>query len=298
MKSNGTVTLIGNVGNDPTYSSQAGRERLNFRFAATDWTATEDVEGWEKGYGGKGSQRTMWVNVVIWNGYAAYLSDRVKKGQRLFLEGEWVGKSEDGQLYVRTYQTKGKKTVGAFDFMAFRVEGKGISQGWFTGWLVGNLGDDPKMQYSQNERAMTTFSVATNQFKSAKKEDDFRVPEGWEPVYEKSSGRKKGKLIGANLTTWYRLIAFGKLAERINNEASGGCKAAMRIVPSGKPVDGVLEAYGWVDEETGEAHGQHGFQAISFSLLPEKGERTGRALGDDDFEAPPSSDDFDELPAF
>ena len=56
--------------------------------------------------------------------------------------------------------------------------------------LVGNLGKDPEVSYTQSGSAVAKFSIATS--------------EKW---VDKSSGEKKEK------TEWHRITAFGKLGE-------------------------------------------------------------------------------------
>ncbi|MCK5098397.1 MAG: single-stranded DNA-binding protein [Desulfobacteraceae bacterium] len=56
--------------------------------------------------------------------------------------------------------------------------------------IVGRLGRDPEIRYSQQGTAVVNFSVATS--------------EEW---YDKASGEKKER------TQWHRIVVFGKLAE-------------------------------------------------------------------------------------
>ncbi len=56
--------------------------------------------------------------------------------------------------------------------------------------LIGNLGRDPKTSYTQDEKAVTSFSVATSR--------------NWK---DKNTGEKREQ------TEWHRVVTFGKLAE-------------------------------------------------------------------------------------
>ena len=56
--------------------------------------------------------------------------------------------------------------------------------------LVGRLGRDPEVRYTQDGRAVCNFSIATS--------------EEWK---DKTSGEKKER------TEWHRIVAFGKLGE-------------------------------------------------------------------------------------
>ena len=56
--------------------------------------------------------------------------------------------------------------------------------------IVGRLGRDPEIRYSQQGTAVVNFSIATS--------------EEW---YDKASGEKKER------TQWHRIVVFGKIAE-------------------------------------------------------------------------------------
>ncbi len=56
--------------------------------------------------------------------------------------------------------------------------------------LIGRLGKDPEIRYTQDGRAVANFTVATN--------------EEWK---DKNTGEKKER------TEWHRIVAFGKLGE-------------------------------------------------------------------------------------
>jgi len=56
--------------------------------------------------------------------------------------------------------------------------------------LIGRLGKDPEIRYTQEGRAVANFTVATN--------------EEWK---DKNTGEKKER------TEWHRIVAFGKLGE-------------------------------------------------------------------------------------
>jgi single-strand DNA-binding protein len=66
--------------------------------------------------------------------------------------------------------------------------------------IVGNVGRDPEMRYTPSGQAVTSFSVATNR------------------VYNNSAGQRVEE------TTWFRISAWGKLAETCNNFLKKGSK--------------------------------------------------------------------------
>lgn len=66
--------------------------------------------------------------------------------------------------------------------------------------VVGNLGRDPEMRYTPSGQAVTNFSVATNR------------------QYTASSGEKVQE------TTWFRISAWGRLAETTNQYLRKGSR--------------------------------------------------------------------------
>src|SRR2546421_9545503 len=67
--------------------------------------------------------------------------------------------------------------------------------------LIGNLGRDPEMNYTQNGTALTKFSLAVSR------------------SYKTSSGEKRDE------TEWFNIVAWDKLAELCNQYLHKGSKA-------------------------------------------------------------------------
>lgn len=90
--------------------------------------------------------------------------------------------------------------------------------GWQQTSIIGNLGRDPEMKYTQAGKAVTSFSVA--------------VTEKWT-----SNGEKREK------TTWFRCTAWGTQAEICN-----------QYLAKGSPVHiiGTIEAHAYTNN-AGEA---------------------------------------------
>ena len=82
--------------------------------------------------------------------------------------------------------------------------------------LVGNLGRDPEVRYTNDQTAVATFSVATNE----RKKD--------------ASGQ------WGNHTEWHRVVAFGKLADFARNYLKKGKQIY---------VEGRLRTNKWQDKE-------------------------------------------------
>lgn len=81
--------------------------------------------------------------------------------------------------------------------------------------LIGNLGADPEVRYSQNGTAVANFRVATT--------------ETW-----KKEGERE------ELTEWHRIVAFGKLAEICGEYLSKGSKVF---------IEGKIQTRKWEDRD-------------------------------------------------
>jgi single-strand DNA-binding protein len=83
--------------------------------------------------------------------------------------------------------------------------------------LLGHLGKDPEVRYSQNGSAVANISVATS--------------EQWK---DKETGEKKEK------TEWHRVCAFGRLAEIIGEYLKKGAQVY---------IEGKLQTRKWQDKD-------------------------------------------------
>ena len=63
--------------------------------------------------------------------------------------------------------------------------------------LMGNVGKDPEMRFTQSGKPVTSFSLATNR--------NFKKGEEWESE-----------------TTWFKVTVWGDLAERVNQNIEKG----------------------------------------------------------------------------
>jgi single-strand DNA-binding protein len=129
--------------------------------------------------------------------------------------------------------------------------------------IVGRLGKDPEMRFTPTGQAVTSFSVATDR--------QYSDSEG-KPVKE---------------TVWFRVTAWGKLAETCNN-----------FLQKGKLV--LIEGRLTVDAKTGGPRiwtGQDGVPRASYEVvamtvkfLSSKSEGTGPGGAEEEMEAAPSED--------
>lgn len=82
--------------------------------------------------------------------------------------------------------------------------------------VIGNLGNDPEVRYTQNKTPVTTLSVATN--------------ERW----KNSEGNRQEH------TEWHRVVAWGKLAEVCGEYLNKGSKVY---------IEGKLSTKKWEDPD-------------------------------------------------
>jgi single-strand DNA-binding protein len=82
--------------------------------------------------------------------------------------------------------------------------------------LIGNLGKDPEVRYAQSGKAVTTFTLATN--------------ESW----NNKDGQREER------TEWHRVVVFGKLAEICGQYLQKGKQVY---------IEGRLQTRSWEDRE-------------------------------------------------
>jgi len=93
--------------------------------------------------------------------------------------------------------------------------------------IAGNLGRDPEMRYTPTGQAVTNFSVATNR------------------QYTSSDGQLVKE------TIWFRISAWGKLAETCNQYLRRGSKVLVEGRLNADPQSGGPRVYTRTDGTTG-----------------------------------------------
>jgi len=128
--------------------------------------------------------------------------------------------------------------------------------------IVGNLGRDPEMRYTPSGQAVTSFSVASNR------------------SYNNQNGEKVDE------TIWFRVSAWGKLAETTNQYLHKGSKVLIegRLVPdkNGSPRM-------WTKQD-GTAAASFEVTANTIRFLSTRGEGTGEPMMDS------AGDNGDDIP--
>lgn len=119
--------------------------------------------------------------------------------------------------------------------------------------LIGNLGKDPEVRYSQSGDAIATFNVATTE------------------VWKKQDGGKEEQ------TEWHRVVAFKRLAEICGEYLSKGSKVY---------VEGRLQTRKWQDKEGGTRYTTE-IVAREMKMLSPKGSGGSGSGGDGGMDEPP-----------
>ena len=130
--------------------------------------------------------------------------------------------------------------------------------------IIGNLGSDPEMRYMPSGDPVTSFSVATNR------------------RYRTRDGEQREE------TEWFRVNAWGRLAEITNQYLTRGSKVY---------VEGRLQSRSWQGQD-GQTRFSNEIRASEIQFLDPRGQVSGDAGGygggAPPYGAPP--DDEDDLP--
>ena len=127
--------------------------------------------------------------------------------------------------------------------------------------IIGNLGGDPEMRYLPSGDAVTSFSVATNR------------------RYNTRDGQQRDE------TEWFRVSAWGRLAETTNQYLSRGSKVY---------VEGSLRSRSWQGQD-GQTRFSNEIRAQEVRFLDPRGQVSGDPGGYGG-PPPPGMDDEDDLP--
>lgn len=131
--------------------------------------------------------------------------------------------------------------------------------------IVGNVGRDPEMRFTQGGAAVTGFSVA--------------VTTRWT---DRQSNEQREK------TNWYSVSCWGRLAEVANQYVRKGTQIM---------VIGTVTARAWTDQG-GEPRASLDLRADNFQLLGRRGDNTGDDRSsnyDTEYNAPPPQN-IDDIP--
>jgi len=125
--------------------------------------------------------------------------------------------------------------------------------------IIGNLGGDPEMRYTQGGTAVANFSVATN--------------EKWKD----KDGNQQERV------EWHRIVAFGRLAEVCGEHLTKGKQIY---------VEGRIQTRSWEDKD-GQTRYATEIVASNMKMLGQKGNGSG---GKGRPPAPPADEYEDDIP--
>ena len=107
--------------------------------------------------------------------------------------------------------------------------------------LIGRLGQDPEVRYTQSNTAVATLSLATNE------------------RYKDSNGEWQER------TEWHRVVAWGRLAEICQQYLSKGSQIY---------VEGPIQTRQWEDRE-GQKRYTTEVKALTLTMLDSRGQSEG-----------------------
>ena len=145
--------------------------------------------------------------------------------------------------------------------------------------IIGFVGQAPQMRYTEEGTPVTNFSVATRQVVS--KERVEACPRGW-----------KESLNGKNweLTTWFRVTTWRKLAEACNTYLATGSQVFVEGELKGDAVEGAQNPRIWLGND-GEHRASFEVTARTVKFLGRR-DNGGAPVG----EPPPEGHEDDSLP--
>ena len=112
------ITLLGNVGKDPELTNAGGTDVCKFSVATSESWKDKDGE-WQ--------ERVTWHNIEVWGVAAQGISQRVSKGDTVYVEGRLDIRSytdkEDIMRYYTGVNAKQVKIVKRINPRAYTAQG-------------------------------------------------------------------------------------------------------------------------------------------------------------------------------
>lgn len=145
--------------------------------------------------------------------------------------------------------------------------------------LIGYVGQDPEMRYTESGVPVTSFSLATKETISKSLPDggERPCPNGWKESY---NGRNW------EVTTWWRVTCWRGLAETVTKYVGKGRMLFVEGVVQGEAHDGALNPRVWTGQD-GTPRASFELRADTVKFLGDRGENGGSTGG------PPAPTDED-----
>lgn len=93
------VILLGNVGQDPITRELDGGAKVTSISIAT-------TKNWKDRTSGEKKSETQWHNLILWNKLSEVADKYVKKGSKIYVEGELTHRSYEDNNNVKKYVTE------------------------------------------------------------------------------------------------------------------------------------------------------------------------------------------------
>ena len=127
--------------------------------------------------------------------------------------------------------------------------------------IIGNLGQDPEIKYTQSGSPVANLSVATS--------------ERWK---DKNTGEQKEQ------TEWHRVVVFGRLAEIAEQYLKKGSKVF---------IEGKIQTRDWEDAEGNKRYTTE-VVAREMTMFDSKFSTDSNSFNDDSDKGAPKDDNFEE----
>lgn len=156
-------------------------------------------------HAGESRQAIEWFNVVAWDNLAKAASQRLRPGQRVFVEGflqtrRWEDDNGDRRFCTEVVASRlialDSHESSANDALNADCEEMPLCLNRVV--VIGNLGRDPEMRYTPRGQAVTSFSLAATR------------------RWTTSEGVRK------SATDWFNIVCWGNLAEICNQYLNKG----------------------------------------------------------------------------
>lgn len=178
-------------------------------------------------HGGEDRESKEWFHVVAWGALAEAAGERLKRGQRVYIEGPLQTRSwqdESGQRHCRTevvattiVPMDGRDEAGA---ALPQQDSPELPLCLNRVLVIGNLGRAPEMRYTPSGQAVASFSLATTR------------------SWTSAAGERR------EATEWFNAVAWGNLAEICHQYLTKGRRVF---------VGGELRTRGW-EQPDGARH--------------------------------------------
>jgi single-strand DNA-binding protein len=136
------VILVGNLGKEPELrSTPSGKSVCSFSIATSEKYLDKTSNEWK--------DMTEWHNVVVWERLADYAAQRLKKGSKVYIEGQLKHRSYEGKDGVTRYVT---------EVLCRELVALDKSEGGSGNYSNSNYSNSPAKTYDQSNSGTGDYS--------------------------------------------------------------------------------------------------------------------------------------------